>query len=118
DRRERLGDGGTVTVIQQQLWRIDRRQLTIRFTDALAAVQRGPVLEETELAVRGLRDLGDAEETAHGHRTGLLDDAVVDQKDEGNDRGQRPWRTPEHHARGQERAHGPVEGGLAEHDRV
>src|SRR5262249_1609757 len=105
-RGESLRDGGTVPVIKQQLRRIDRRQLTIRFTDALAAVQRGPVLEETELAVRGLRDLGDAEETAHGRRTGLLDDAVVDQKDEGNDRGERQWRTPEQHARGQERAHG------------
>src|SRR5262249_49829818 len=78
-RRESLRDGGTVPVIKQQLRRIDRRQSTIGFADALAAVQRGPVLEETELAVRGLRDLGDAEEAAHGHRTGLLDDAVVDQ---------------------------------------
>src|SRR5262249_61110905 len=93
-RGESLRDGGTVPVIQQQLWRIDRRQLTIRFTDALAAVRRGPVLEETELAVRGLRDLGDAEETAHGHRTGLLDDAVVDQKDEANDRADPQCRTP------------------------
>src|SRR5262249_53725943 len=79
DPPERLPDGGTVPVIKQQLRRIDRRQSTIGFADALAAVQRGPVLEETELAVRGLRDLGDAEEAAHGHRTGLLDDAVVDQ---------------------------------------
>src|SRR5262249_32906973 len=113
-----LRDGGTVPVIKQQLWRIDRRQLTIRFTDALAAVQRGPVLEETELAVRGLRDLGDAEETAHGHRTGLLDDAVADAKPEGADRAERHGPTPDQNARGQDRAHGPVEGGLAEHDRV
>src|SRR4029453_1891805 len=88
-RCESLRDGGTVPVIKQQLWRIDRRQSTIGFADTLAAVQRGPVLEETELAVRGLRDLGDAEETAHGHRTGFLADARVHQKGEGEDRGER-----------------------------
>src|SRR5262249_30513399 len=117
-RREGLRDGGAIPVVKQQFRRIDRRQPTVGFADTLPAVKRGPVLQETELAVRRLRDLGDAEETAHRRRAGLLDDAVIGEKDEGDRRGERQRRTPEQRARGQERGHGPVERGLAERDRI
>ena len=63
--------------------------MAIGFVETLAAVQRGSVLQETELTVRGFHDLGHAEEAAHEHPTGRVDDDVVEEEDEANDRSER-----------------------------
>ena len=49
-------------------------------------MQRGPVLQQPELAVAGLRNLRDAEEAADGDGIRLLDDAVVHEEDGGDPR--------------------------------
>jgi len=117
NRVEGLRDGGAVPVIHQQFRRLGGLR-AVEFANALAAVQRGPVLQQPELAIRGFRHFGDAEEAAHRHGARLLDDVVVGEKDERDHRGQGQGCTPEQHACDQEGAEGPVKDRLRQHDRI